>query len=117
MQKGAVGRTYNIGGNCEKTNIDVVETICDCLDEMLPAAAPGTRRDLIRFVKDRPGHDRRYAIDSRRIKTELGWTPRISFEAGIEQTIRWYRQNPEWVERIISGEYRRWVEKHYGRND
>ena len=103
MAKGRVGEVYNIGGNAERRNIDVVNAICDLLDEMLPRAR---HRDLITFVTDRPGHDLRYAIDSGKLQTELGWRPRESFESGLAKTVRWYLDNKPWWERILSGSYR-----------
>lgn len=111
MQKGIRGETYNVGGRCEKKNIEVVETICDVLDELVPAQA--SRRGLITFVKDRPGHDLRYAIDCSKLETELGWKPQESFETGIRKTILWYLKNSEWVERIRSGEYQSWILRQY----
>lgn len=112
LHRGQPGETYNIGGWNEKRNIEVVETVCDLLDEM---AGRGTtsRRDLITFVKDRPGHDRRYAIDSRKIKRELGWEPKATFESGMRQTVRWYLENEAWVKNVISGSYRQWIAAHY----
>ncbi len=111
MQNGTRGETYNVGGRCEKKNIEVVETICDVLDELVPAQA--SRRGLITFVKDRPGHDLRYAIDCSKLETELGWKPQESFETGIRKTILWYLKNSEWVERIRSGEYQSWILRQY----
>ncbi len=111
MQNGTRGETYNVGGRCEKKNIEVVETICDVLDELVPAQA--SRRGLITFVKDRPGHDLRYAIDCSKLETELGWKPQESFEPGIRKTILWYLKNSEWVERIRSGEYQSWILRQY----
>jgi dTDP-glucose 4,6-dehydratase len=111
MQKGTRGETYNVGGQCEKKNIEVVETICDVLDEIVPAQA--SRRSLITFVKDRPGHDLRYAIDCNKLKTELGWKPLESFETGIRQTIRWYLEHSQWVENVRSGEYQSWIRRQY----
>lgn len=111
MQNGIRGETYNVGGRCEKKNIEVVETICDILDELVPAQA--SRRGLITFVKDRPGHDLRYAIDCSKLETELGWKPQESFETGIRKTILWYLKNSEWVERIRSGEYQSWILRQY----
>jgi len=114
MKNGGRGQTYNIGGRCELANIDTVEKICDMLDQIRPAEGRGPRRDLIRFVKDRPGHDLRYAIDCSKLEKELGWAPRESFESGLKKTIQWYLDNTVWIERVKSGEYLRWVKEHYG---
>jgi dTDP-glucose 4,6-dehydratase len=95
-------------------NIRIVEMICDIIDELLPAVKGRSRRELITFVKDRPGHDRRYAIDCTRLRRELGWSPEESFEAGIRKTIHWYLDHVEWVTRVRSGEYQTWIEAHYG---
>jgi dTDP-glucose 4,6-dehydratase len=114
MQEGLRGATYNIGGDTEKPNIEVVETICNILDETKADKDIGPRRDLITFVTDRPGHDRRYAIDFSKLKQELGWTPAESFETGIRKTIAWYLNNMQWVQRVQSGEYRAWIKQHYG---
>lgn len=113
LQAGRAGEVYNIGGNCEIPNLQVVETICDALDRRLGRSGGAPRRDLIRFVKDRPGHDQRYAIDASKIENELGWTPSESFSSGIEKTLDWYIAHPEWVDRVRSGEYRRWIETQY----
>jgi dTDP-glucose 4,6-dehydratase len=114
MRDGQRGATYNIGGNTEKPNIEVVETICDILDETAANKDIGPRRDLITFVTDRPGHDRRYAIDFAKLKEEFGWTPAESFETGIRKTIAWYLGNMPWVQRVKSGEYQTWIKQHYG---
>lgn len=106
VARGRVGESYNIGGRAERRNIEVVEAICDILDEMRPDAALGARRRLIRFVEDRPGHDMRYAIDCSKIERELGWRPRESFESGLRKTIAWYLDNPTWWGDIHSGCYR-----------
>lgn len=103
MKNGRRGETYNIGGKCERKNIDVVHTICDLLDKIVPAK--GSRRDLITFVEDRPGHDLRYAISPEKIRAELGWKPVESFDTGLEKTIKWYLDHSEWVGRIKSGAY------------
>lgn len=112
LQRGQPGATYNIGGWNEKPNIEIVQTICDLVDEIAPREA-GSRRDLITFVKDRPGHDRRYAIDARKIDRDLGWKPKATFESGISKTVRWYLENEDWVRNVTSGSYRQWVATHY----
>jgi dTDP-glucose 4,6-dehydratase len=115
LRQGRVGQTYNIGGNNEKQNIEVVQTICDLLDEKVGLLACGQpRRSLIRFVKDRPGHDQRYAIDASKIKTELGWEPSLTFEEGIRHTIDWYLSNPEWVAGVADGSYQEYYDRMYG---
>ncbi|MCS6930310.1 MAG: dTDP-glucose 4,6-dehydratase [Saprospiraceae bacterium] len=113
LHRGRVGETYNIGGNNEWANIDLVKFLCDLTDELL-GRSPGTARQLITFVKDRPGHDRRYAIDASKIRRELGWKPSMPFEVGLRTTIQWYLENTEWLQYVISGEYRVYYEKHYG---
>ena len=113
LDGGASGEVYNIGGNCERANIEVVRTICRTLDELLPNAAHRPHERLISFVKDRPGHDRRYAIDSSKIKGELGWEPAVTFEQGLRQTIRWYLEHEHWVNGVQSGEYRKWIAANY----
>lgn len=117
LERGRVGETYNIGGHCEKTNMEIVQMICRCLDSMLPKSAFKPHADLIEFVKDRPGHDWRYAIDCSKIEAELGWKPAETLETGLRKTIEWYLQNGEWVESIKTGEYKRWIERQYGRKD
>jgi len=114
LEQGEPGSVYNIGGNCEKTNLEVVHTICRVLDEMKPWSPHVPHDSLIRLVKDRPGHDRRYAIDSSKIEGELGWRPREDFESGLMKTIRWYLENTAWVESVRSGEYHNWIERQYG---
>jgi dTDP-glucose 4,6-dehydratase len=114
LQKGTVGNTYAVGGRCEMTNIDTVTVVCSLLDRLLPDSPHRPHRRLITFVKDRPGHDLRYAIDCRKIERELGWVPVESFESGLEKTVRWYLANPEWVKRVQTGDYREWIETHYG---
>ncbi len=115
LQKGQVGETYNIGGNNEKQNIEIVQTICDILDEKVGVLSSGeARRSLITFVKDRPGHDRRYAIDASKVKDELGWEPAVTFEEGIVKTVEWYLGNTEWVASVLDGSYREYYEKQYG---
>ena len=137
LQSGLVGETYNVGGRSEKTNLEVVHTLCDILDELRPlnpasgewkvgsgkdspplstAHSPlTTYRSLITYVADRPGHDRRYAIDSGKIERELGWKPEETFESGIRKTVRWYLDNQRWVANVISGAYREWCERQYGK--
>ncbi|MDP1593538.1 MAG: dTDP-glucose 4,6-dehydratase [Gallionella sp.] len=137
LEKGKLGEVYNVGGWNEKANLDIVHTVCDLLDELRPmklvssewSVASGethhspltthhsrsaTYRSLITFVTDRPGHDRRYAIDARKIERELGWKPAETFETGIRKTVQWYLDNQEWVNNVLSGDYRQWVEKQYG---
>jgi len=106
LEAGRVGETYNVGGNAEKRNIEVVETICDLLDERQALPSGNPRRSLITFVKDRPGHDRRYAIDAAKLKNELGWSPSETFETGISATVDWYIDHAAWVERVLDGTYR-----------
>jgi len=113
FHQGRVGETYNIGGNNEWKNIDLVETLCDIMDEFLGREAGASRR-LITFVKDRPGHDRRYAIDASKLKNELGWQPSIEAEEGFRQTAQWYLENEEWLLRIGSGEYQAYYKQQYG---
>lgn len=115
LQKGRVGETYNVGGNSEKQNIEVVQTVCDILDEKTaPLASGQPRRSLITFVKDRAGHDRRYAIDASKLRQELGWEPSVNFDDGIRMTVEWYLDNPEWVESVLDGSYQEYYEKMYG---
>lgn len=111
LERGTPGETYNVGGSAERANIDVVTTICAILDEFRPRGAP--HRELITYVGDRPGHDRRYAIDARRIERELGWRPRERFETGLKATVQWYLNNLPWAESVTSGAYREWVETNY----
>lgn len=106
-ERGRVGHVYNIGGNSERTNLEVVRTICDAVDRLRPELPHRPCRSLITHVQDRPGHDRRYAIDAGKIQSELGWVPTVPFEQGIEQTVGWYLDNRRWVERVTSGKYRR----------
>ena len=114
LQKGQVGSTYNIGGNSEKQNIEVVRLVCDLVDEMVgPLPSGKSRQELIRFVTDRPGHDRRYAIDASRIRDELGWEPSMTFEDGIRKTVQWYLENRSWSEAILDGSYQQYYEQMY----
>jgi dTDP-glucose 4,6-dehydratase len=114
LQKGRPGETYNIGGNSEKANIDVVTTICNLVDELRPKLASGApRTSLITYVTDRPGHDRRYAIDARKIGSELGWKPNQNFDGGLRKTVEWYLENAAWISSVRTGAYREWIEKNY----
>jgi len=112
VTQGQVGETYNIGGHNEKKNLDVVLTICALLDEIKPKST--TYREQITYVADRPGHDRRYAIDADKISRELGWQPQETFESGIRKTVQWYLDNSQWVENVKSGAYKSWIEENYG---
>ena len=113
LAKGKLGETYNIGGWNEKTNIDVVKTICGILDELNPRSDGKSYIEQIAYVKDRPGHDRRYAIDASKVERELGWRPAETFDTGIRKTVQWYLNNPVWVEGVVSGSYRDWLQKQY----
>ncbi len=110
---GRIGETYNVGGWNEKANLEVVHNICGLLDELSPRQDSKSYKDQITFVKDRPGHDRRYAIDASKIERELGWKPAETFETGIRKTVQWYLENHEWVQNVTSGAYRDWVDKQY----
>ncbi|MCF6757100.1 dTDP-glucose 4,6-dehydratase [Pseudomonas balearica] len=113
LEAGTPGETYNIGGCNEKTNLEVVHTLCDMLDQECPRSDARSYREQITFVKDRPGHDRRYAIDASKIQRELDWAPLETFESGIRKTVRWYLDNQAWVENVTSGAYRDWVGRQY----
>ena len=113
LSQGRPGETYNIGGRCECANIDVVNTICSVLDELCPSDPVMPHAKLITYVTDRPGHDRRYAINCRKIERELGWKPMETFATGIRKTIQWYLDNPEWIEEVTSGSYRQWIAAQY----
>ena len=115
LEAGRVGETYNIGGCNEKPNLEVVHTLCALLDELQPRADGKPYREQITYVKDRPGHDRRYAIDAAKIARELGWTPAETFASGMRKTVQWYLANQAWVHNVTSGAYRDWVGKHYGK--
>ena len=113
LEAGRVGETYNVGGWNEKPNIEIVNKVCALLDTLRPRADGASYASQITFVKDRPGHDRRYAIDARKIERELGWKPAETFESGIRKTLQWYLDHPDWVQRVQSGAYREWVQKQY----
>jgi dTDP-glucose 4,6-dehydratase len=115
LEDGQSGETYNIGGWNEKTNLEAVQTVCDILDRLAPRAGGGRYRDQITFVKDRPGHDRRYAIDARKLERELGWRPAESFDSGMEKTVQWYLEHQDWIRDVQSGEYLHWMERNYER--
>ena len=117
LEAGQLGETYNVGGWNEKANLDVVNTLCTILDELQPRADGQSYKTQITFVQDRPGHDRRYAIDARKLEKELGWKPQETFDTGIRKTVQWYLDNQEWVSHVTSGEYRAWVETHYATKD
>ncbi len=114
LQAGRVGETYNVGGRSEKTNIEVATSVCAVLDELQPRSDGKSYANQICFVKDRPGHDRRYAIDTRKIEQELGWKPNETFNTGIRKTVKWYLDNQAWTDGVTTGAYREWVDKHYG---
>jgi dTDP-glucose 4,6-dehydratase len=113
LEAGRLGEIYNVGGWNEKANIDIVHTVCALLDELRPRADGKPYREQITYVTDRPGHDRRYAIDARKLERELGWKPAETFESGIRKTVQWYLDNPDWVAHVQSGAYREWVQKQY----
>ena len=113
LEAGHVGDTYNIGGCTEKTNLQVLDTLCAVLDELKPDSAFKPHVTLREFVRDRPGHDKRYAMDIRNLESALGWKPKETFETGIRKTVKWYLTNMGWIERIASGEYRRWITENY----
>ena len=116
LEKGRNGEVYNIGGLNERANIEIVHALCEILDELRPITTNSlisSYRELITYIEDRPGHDRRYAINAQKIETELGWRPTETFETGIRKTVEWYLKNNAWVEQVISGDYRQWIEKQY----
>jgi dTDP-glucose 4,6-dehydratase len=114
FEQGTPGETYNIGGHNEKTNLEVVDRLCALLDELKPRIDGKSYREQKISVADRPGHDKRYAIDASKIQRELGWTPAESFDSGMRKTVAWYLDNPAWVEHVVSGEYRQWMDRNYG---
>lgn len=117
LESGHPGETYNVGGQNEVTNIDVVSRLCEILDELRPHPSYSTYADLITFVEDRPGHDLRYAIDSAKVERELGWAPVESFSSGLRKTVKWYLDNERWISNVTSGKYRDWIAANYGRRN
>jgi len=114
LETGVVGETYNVGGGNQRSNLEVVTTLCGLLDELVPQSKFRPHFDLVKFVQDRPGHDRRYAIDARKLEGELGWRAQESFETGLRKTVEWYLHNSAWVEHVTSGAYQHWVKQNYG---
>src|SRR5205823_660446 len=117
LDQGLVGETYNVGGGNQRCNLEVVTTICTLLDELVPESKYRPHRQLVKYVTDRPGHDRRYAIDARKLERELGWRPQESFETGLRKTVEWYLANAAWVEHVTSGAYQQWVRQNYGERE
>jgi dTDP-glucose 4,6-dehydratase len=113
LERGRVGETYNVGGRSEKTNLEIIGAVCQLLDELRPHDPVMPHSKLVTFVKDRPGHDRRYAMDTRKIERELQWQPEETFESGIGKTVRWYLEHEDWVRDVTTGSYRQWMAKNY----
>jgi len=114
LERGRIGETYNVGGCNQRTNLEVVTTLCALLDELLPKSEFRPHKQLVTYVTDRPGHDRRYAINAEKLQTELGWSPQESFEMGLRKTVEWYLTNTDWVDHVTSGAYQHWMEQNYG---
>jgi len=114
LERGRVGETYNVGGGNQRSNLEVVTTLCSLLDELSPESPKRPHKELVTYVADRPGHDRRYAIDARKLESELGWKAQESFETGLRKTVEWYLTNKVWVESVTSGAYQNWVKQNYG---
>lgn len=114
LERGRIGETYNVGGRCEKTNLEIVKSVCNLLDELRQDSPHAPHDSLISFVKDRAGHDLRYAIDCSKIERELGWRPKTTLEEGLRKTIQWYLENSKWIESVQSGAYREWTRRQYG---
>lgn len=113
LDRGRPGETYNVGGNSERSNLEVVHALCDLVDELAGEDPAAPRRQLIRFVPDRPGHDRRYAINAAHIRSQLGWQPATPFAEGLRRTVAWYLEHPDWVNTVRTGEYRNWLRSNY----
>lgn len=117
LERGRVGETYNVGGGNQRSNLEVVTTLCALLDELVPQSKFKPHLQLVKYVADRPGHDRRYAIDARKLESELGWRAQESFETGLRKTVKWYLANSAWIENVTSGAYQQWVTQNYGSRD
>ena len=115
LLSGGPGETYNVGGSTEKTNVEVVTTICETMDEILPDSRFRPHASLIKFVTDRPGHDRRYAIDATKLRTQLGWKSQETFRTGVRKTVKWYLSHKQWLESVVTGAYKEWVAVQYAR--
>jgi dTDP-glucose 4,6-dehydratase len=117
LERGRLGETYNVGGGNQRSNLEVVETLCALLDELVPKSKCRPHRQLVQYVTDRPGHDRRYAIDARKLEGELGWKAEESFETGLRKTVEWYLANSAWVENVTSGAYQQWMTQNYDKRE